>query len=186
MTVQRLFRRQIVGGAQHRFVVGGRQRRHAAVVVESSQPQIQDLDHAFLVEQQIGGLDIPMNESVLVRMGQTVGGLPDNLGGFDVIQPPAFLDRGLGVLTLDELHHQVVDFLVVLDLLADIVSSDDVRMVQRSDSLRFDVETFQHRRVLVDLGLGQNLDRTLPPHHLVLGQEDGSHAALAQRPQQPI
>ena len=89
-------------------------------------------------------------------------------------------------MPLDELHHQVVDVLAVLGFHRDVVGADDVLMVQSGDRLCLDIEALQDGRAFFDLGVRQDLDRTLAPHHLVLGQENGSHTASAQRPQQTV
>ena len=74
VAVERLFGGKIVDGADHLLVVGHRQRG-LRLVGEPRQPHVENLDRAGLVDQQIGGLDVAVNQSVGVRIGQPLGGL---------------------------------------------------------------------------------------------------------------
>ena len=90
MAVERLFGGQIVGRAEHVFVVCDRQRGFLAVG-EFGQSQVQHFDRALGVDQQIGRLDVAVDQAGFVGMFQSVGRLGDVVGGQIVVQRPSSL-----------------------------------------------------------------------------------------------
>ena len=76
MAVERLFGRQVVGGAEHIFVMGDGQRR-LGFTGEQGQAQIQNLHDTFVVDEQVCGFDITMDQAAFVGVLQTVGCLND-------------------------------------------------------------------------------------------------------------
>ena len=82
--VQSLFRGHVIDRPHHRS--GSRQfklrrplMRFFLFLLEPCQPQIENLDHALLVEQQVGRLDVPMDDAFVVGVFQTSGRLQDEI-----------------------------------------------------------------------------------------------------------
>ena len=69
MAVERLFGGQIIGRAQHVFVVGDRQRRFVGVG-ELGQSQIENFDGPLQIDQQVGRLDVAMDQARFVGVLQ--------------------------------------------------------------------------------------------------------------------
>jgi hypothetical protein len=77
MTVDCLFRGQIIGGPEDPFVIS--QGQCFVSFVNSKEPgqtQVQNLDHSVPVDEQISWLNVPVNHAVFVRVLQTQRGLP--------------------------------------------------------------------------------------------------------------
>src|SRR5258706_1544028 len=96
------------------------------------------------------------------------------MAGPQDIHGTAFFDHLLEVRPVDVLHDQEVKLVVLVD----VVSADDVGMIQSSDSARLAVKAFQRGRVL-RLGGRQDFDGNSPPHELVFTKVNTSHAAGA-------
>ena len=91
---------QIIGSAQHVFLMGNRQRGLLIVFVPTGQAHIEHFDHASRIDQQVGRLNIAMHEPCLMGVLQTFGGLADVIGGGIVIERTirpsrAFANRAL-------------------------------------------------------------------------------------------
>ena len=153
--------------------------------VTRGQAQVEDFQHPVLIDQQIRRFDVAVDETGLMGMGQSVGGLADEIGGFTEVQGPLFVNQPSQVRPFDVLHHQVVNIPAVANVLVEVVGPDDVGVVQRGDGPRLDVEPSQQIGVRLILA-GQDLDGAAAAHHLVLGQEDFAHPPLAEGPENAI
>ena len=106
------------------------------------------------IDQQVGRLDVAVDQAGQVGVGQALGGLADVLGGAGVAQRPFRLDDLLQVPALDVLHDQEVDVAFVVH----VVGADDVGVVQRGGGLGLALEAGQVGSVVHPV-LGQHLDR---------------------------
>jgi hypothetical protein len=100
--------------------VGGGHRR---------QPEIEQLDVAAARDQDVGRLQIAMNDAGRVSGDETVGDLQGELD--DPLRRVARPDRR----ALDELHHQVVG--------PDVVELTDMRVIERSHGPRLALEAIR-------------------------------------------
>ena len=74
---------QVVGRPQHVLVVGHRQRGRSSSVKRAS-PRSSTLTTFLLIDQQVGRLDVAMDQAGMVGVGQAFGRLADVLGGHGV------------------------------------------------------------------------------------------------------
>ena len=79
VAIDRLLGRQIVGRAEHVLVILHGQAG-VVIVGESGQPQVEDLDDVPLVDQQVGRLDVAMDQPVRMGIRQALGRLADVVG----------------------------------------------------------------------------------------------------------
>ena len=79
MAVLRLFRGKVVGGPQHLFVVGLGQSPLLVFVTAKCEAEIEDLDRAFVVEDEVGRLDVTVNKAFVVGVLQTEGCLANEI-----------------------------------------------------------------------------------------------------------
>ena len=92
MAVDRLFRGEVVGGAEDVPLVVLLGEAVVGVVEEAGQAHVEDLDDALAVQQQVGGLDVAVDQAGLVGVVQAEGGLADVVGGARHVHRPAALD----------------------------------------------------------------------------------------------
>ena len=108
-------------------------------------------------------------------VAESVGCLADVVGGHGVVQGTFHLDHPLQVLSLDELHDDVVAVAFVVEA----VCPDDVGMVQGGDRAGFREEAFQGGGVLADL-FGDDFQGHAAVHGYVPCEEDAAHSAASQ------
>lgn len=163
-----------------------RRSHHALVVLagqlitfsleESRQPQIQHLDHALAIHEEVVRLDIPVDQpDFLVGVLQAERGLANVVGGGEDIEPTLARDELLKVRPVDEFHHQEMQVLILVD----VIGMDNIRVIQRRHGPRLAVEALEGRRVLGHRG-GQDLNRHAPAHQPMLAQVHQPHAAGAE------
>jgi hypothetical protein len=104
------------------------------VVQESSQPKVQQL-HPRFGQHRIGGLQISVDDAGPVRRDQSIRDLNSIFQRLVELQR-SFLQQLGQRLTLDVLHHDEVDTV----LLADVVQGADVRMIQLRYGFGFALE----------------------------------------------
>ena len=138
------------------------------------QPKIQNLCGAFVHQENIRGLDVPVNNPFHVRCFQSVGNLDRHvqnfrdhhrLGGDPVLQR----------LALQQLHG---DKWPTLEF-ANVVNRADIRMVQRGSRARFAPEPLNRLRVLGNV-VGKKLQRHVAAQARILGLIDHAHSPTAQ------
>ena len=129
------------------------------------QSEIEQLHDSIWRDLHIGWLQIPMNYAPLVRILQRIGDLQRDL--------PRVLERqrAFGRFTLDQLHHERPFF--------NSIYVRDVGVIERSQHLRFALETGQAVRVFGEGGW-KNLDGHLASQLRVCCPPDLAHAAFAQ------
>ena len=152
---------------------------------ESRHPEIGDLDPSPLIEQDVGRLDIPVDDAGIVSHLERGENRPHDLDRSRNRQPPAAqegLDRGrCSRPRTHPLHDQVVD----LTLPASIEQRHDVRMIEESEELRLSLEPIGGRPSPREIA-SQDLDRDLRLGAPIAGQIDGSHPSSTEDPLQAI
>ena len=83
------------------------------LVVEAGQAHVENLDHALFVHQQVGRLDVAMDDALGMGEGQPAGGLADVIDGRLDRQRAVLLDQRRQVLAVDVFHHQEVQALAL-------------------------------------------------------------------------
>jgi hypothetical protein len=94
--------------------------------------EIQDLDDAALHQEEIGGLDVAMENAGAVRRIKRIGDLDAEVDRLMDLDRPVRQQLAQG-LPLEQLHHEVGSALV----LADVVDRADILMVQRGSGACF-------------------------------------------------
>ena len=178
-----LLRRHVVDGAEQAECF------RVATAAQPRQSEVEDLDLSVwraaaevagvaVGHQEVGRLDVAMNQAVLVRVAQAVGSLADEIARQRNRQRPAFNDVLLEVLPGDELHDQVAqDFPLAagyLDLTG-VKSQHDVRVAEHGQRLHLASEPFEKDRLGLVLVDGEHLERNRALHMDVLGLVDDTH-----------
>ena len=94
--------------------------------------EIQDLDDAAIHQEEIGGLDVAMENAGAVRRIERIGDLDAEVDRLMDLDRPMRQQLAQG-LPLEQLHHEVRSALV----LADVVDRADIRVVQRGSGACF-------------------------------------------------
>ena len=128
----------------------------------------------FLGEQEVGRLDVAVNDPLLVGQGQSAGSLDDQAACFLRIQAFLFVNVLVKVFALDKLHGENVRAAEGVEP----VERDDVLVTELGSVPGFLVEACQHLRPLGQLGR-QDFQGDLAAELAVARAVDGSHAAGA-------
>ena len=149
-------------------------RPRAARDVEAfGQPEVQHFHRAVLADFDVRGLQVPMDDPLLVRGFEGVRDLRSDrerlVDGDRPADDPISERRAL-----DQLHHQRVYAVGVFEP----VDLRDVRMIERREHLRFSPEAGEAIGIVGDGGQ-QDLDRDLAIERRVAGLVDLAHPARA-------
>jgi hypothetical protein len=147
------------------------------VVEEAGQAEVEDFDRTRPVEEQVGRLDVAVDQAGLVGVLQAEGGLADVVGGPHGVHRPVALDDGVQRAAVNVLHDEEVQPAVAVD----VVTADDVGVLELGDGPRLAAEALQGHGVAG--AVGEHLDGDAAAHDRVLAQVDLAHAAGAERPQ---
>src|SRR5437867_1998737 len=101
-------------------------RCHLRVLRGPSEAEVGDVDPPFLIDQDVGALDVAVDGADLVRVGEGARGCSQHRHHYGEGKRPLGLDDRVQRAPLDELHHDVVD----AARLSDAVDRDDVRMIE--------------------------------------------------------
>ena len=173
---------QVADRADHRARVRGpgRGRRAAEVAgageqrILAREAEVEDLDAPVVEEEEVLGLDVAVNDALLVRRRQALRHVRRVLGGLAHAERPVAQPRAHR-LALEQLRHHVQ----ALPLLSGVVDGDDVGVRERGDRLRLRLEAGQRVGVLEEV-LGQHLDRHVALEPGVAGAVDLPHPAGAE------
>ena len=124
-TIDCLLGGHIVGGAEN-LVVELLGQTGFAISLGADETQVEDLDHAELIQEKVRGLDVAMDETQFVGVLQTERDLPGIVASrFDRkrSKPP---DHCLKAHSLDVLHDQIEQF----PFLAEIEDANNVGVVE--------------------------------------------------------
>ena len=153
-------------------------RRQRVCAVELGEPEVQqaDGDLVALLEQEIGGLDVAMDDSGPVRVGEGVehlGGDLDRILVREAVRAHRLAQGAPG--------HVLVRDVDVARIVSDVVSAHTSFVAQPA------------RRQSFTLGAGgglsfagDDLQRDVEARALVAGEPDGARAAASQRTDRPI
>ena len=178
-----LLGRHVVDGAQHRArrrQPGARAELHRDVGVgrgigldRAGQAEVQDLHPAVVGQEDVLGLEVAVDDALVVGGGQAAGDLAAVLGG--LARGQRALEQAVAQgLALEQLGHQEGRAL----LAAEIVDRQDVGVREGGDGLGLALEPGQARGVVGQVA-GQDLDRHVALEVGVAGREDLAHAAGA-------
>ncbi len=137
--------------------------------------EVEDLDPAFVRDENVLGLQVPVHDSLVVRCGEAVRNL-DRVVDRPARREPASRQSRPERLALQELRDDVRSALVI----ADVVHRRDVGVVQDSGRARLLLEPAEPVRVVRE-GRGQHLDGHVAPEPRILRAIDLSHPARAER-----
>ena len=167
-----------VGGRPDRAIDG---RGRSGLVEPPGQPEVGEIDVLVLVQQHIGGLDVPVHEALRMGGVQCARDLSADR------QRPGRLERMLGAQQLcevgsdDEAHGQVE---AAVDI-ACVVDRHDVRMLERHRELGLPGEPLAETLVERELGRDE-LERHCPLEPQVVGAVDDAHPAAADHVLDPV
>jgi hypothetical protein len=181
---RRLLGREVGGGARpasfdrHRVPVprAGRERAGGAGRPRASEAEVRHLRRAVRAEEHVGGLDVPVDEALLVRVVKTPGRLDADVeNGLERGETSAAdpVEEASPVDELGEDERQV-------EGPADVVAGHHVRVQAEVDpGLRFLLEEVRSSRRLQHLGQ-RRLDREVESPPAVPHPVDAAHASLAE------
>ena len=188
----RLLGRHVGGGAEDEARLGPgvregrglreiRRRPGGRVAGEClGEPEIEDLDLALRRHLHVGGLEVAVDDALLVGFPERLGDLPRIGEGLVDGNRPALQPLG-EVLAGNELHRQEVGGRAVGQRRAlEAVDVGDVGVVERGEQFRFALEARQALGILRQLSR-QHLDRHLAAELRVGGAVHLAHAAGAER-----
>src|SRR5262249_27640824 len=175
VAIEGLLGGEIVSGAEDRRRIVLAREVIALIVEEPRQAEVEDLDRAGAVEQDIARLDVAMHQPLVVGVLQPEARLKDVVAGAEGGERALLPDDFLQAIPLNVLHDGVVQLAVAID----IVDLDDVGMVEDRDGAGLALEALDDPGVL-RLGAGKHLQGDASLETDMLAQEDGAHAALAK------
>ncbi len=135
--------------------------------------EVGDLHPPLLVEQNVLGLDVAVDDAFVVRKLERLADLRDDGQRLLGRKPAGALDLPQ-IAAVHEFHYEVVQGA----RLAEVMHRDDVRMVQARQGAGFAVEPLGKARVARGGGR-QDLQRHQPVQIWLARLIDGAHAALA-------
>ena len=153
---------------------GGDSRERARALGQPEVAEVAVLATAGLRDEDVRGLDVAVDEALLVRGVERLGDLGEELDRALRLERTVLRDELGEVGALDVAHGEEEHAV----LLARLVDGDDVRVVERGGDPRLAQEALAEALVLGELGR-DHLERDLAPETLLLGAVDRAHAAAA-------
>ena len=151
----------------------------------AGQPEVGDLHHAVVGEQDVLRLDVAVHEPGAVRRGQRAQHRLHDRDGLGGAEPAAFAQQVAQRAALDELHDQEDVVPVRVDLVALVVDGDGVEVGEPGGGARLAGEPVAERRV-GGQRRGHDLDRDEPVEPLVDGRVHRGHPAARDTLQDPV
>ncbi len=139
------------------------------------QAEVEDLDAAVPGDEDVLGLQVPVDDALLVGRGEPGGDLRGVFHGSPRREGSA---RELGAQRLA--FEQLLDDVGRAFVLTDVVDRRDVRVVENAGGFRFLLEAAKAIRVLRE-GCRQHLDRDLAPEPRIPRPIDLAHTPRADR-----
>jgi hypothetical protein len=164
---QRLFGRHVVDGAGDAALAGD-----ADAALTHREAEVDELDRGAALAvgvEDVGGLEVAVDEAVLVGVAEGLADLGRDLDRLLEVVGAALLEAG----AYQQLHHEVRH----LQVLADVVDGDHVRVVEGGDRAGLAEDAIAG---VTDLAVGaEDLDRHRALELDVPAAEDDAHAAAA-------
>ena len=156
--------------------IGGGTGRHVRVPPgeKFGEAEIEDFRGAAFHDENVCGLDVAVQDAILVRGIERVGELDADFHCAWNRQGAAF-EQTVQRLAVEEFHHNEGVALAFLDR----VNGADARMIQGGSRARFPEKSFQRLRGAVRL-LGKKLQGDAPAKFGVLRFVDDAHASGAE------
>ena len=174
VAVRHLFRGHVVRGAEHDFVVVLHRELVGVVLVESGQAQVENARDAFAIDEHVARFDVPVDNAAAEGVVQADGGLVGVTHRAVDVQRAELLHDPEEVRAVHVVHHDEVEVAVLID----VVSADDVRVLEAPGGSGFAVEATE-RRGLFRLGGRQHFHRNPSLHERVFAEEHLAHATDA-------
>ena len=148
---------------------------------DTGEAHIQNFDHAFVIQHQVGRFDISMHNARPMCRFQPVARLPDVVNGRLDFDRPLLLHPLSQIDTWHIFHDQER----LLSGVVSIEGFDDIGMLQFGRRSHFPLKAI-HGPLIFQPRRRKDFDGHDAAHHLVLGLEDSPHAPFAQLFQQHI
>ena len=155
-------------------------RRPTARALDLGEAEVQDLRLAPRVHEDVGGLEVPVDDPLRVRRLERVRDLDPHLQQRPELERPS-PDPLAQRLALEQLHRDEVLALVLVDL----VDGADAGVVEGGGGAGLALEALERGRVPRHLR-GQELERDVAAELRVLGLVDDAHAAAAELRRDPV
>ena len=168
-----LLGRDVIGRAQAIVAEHHRKRKFfVTTVVNQSQAKVQNPRDTCLFNQEVGRLDISMNDSGIMRRLQGLGRLKGNVTRHRPLQCAKQRDQFVKADSANQFHHQIVDRTCRIQA----IGFDNVGMRQTHSCNGFEFQTCQHAGVQSVLGR-QHFQSHLTIFMGIFCDEDASHPA---------
>ena len=172
-----LLGRDVGGGAEDLAGLGDRR-----LAGDGRDPEVADREAAVVVEQEVAGLDVAVDDVVAVRAVERDRRLAQPAQR-DRAREPAALAQPVGDGPAGEVLHDHEGAVVVL---ADVVDGHDVAAVAEPGGGARLAQEPAPRALVGVVGAREDLDRDEAPEELVLGGPDRGHAPVGDMPQHAI
>ena len=143
-------------------------------VDDAGQPEVEDADRSGVVEHEVAGLDIAVDDSLGMGGLEPAGGLDDAVDRLRHGHRPAVADDAIEVAAFDVFHHQEMHAAIFVG----IDGGHDVGMFQPAGGLDFAAESHDRLSVAGE-GRRKDLESADAAQPAVAALEDHAHAALA-------
>ena len=170
-----LFRRHVVRGPDGR-AIRGREGSLAVRLHEGAEAEVQDLDPAVLVQEQVRGLHVAVDDPPRVGVVQPQGGLRRVIEHFVGGERAAFEEEEVEAPPGHVFHDEIEE----PPELVRVEGADHVRVIEPADQLHLPVEPGDRAGLRRDLR-GDDLQGDEPAHQPVLGLVDPTLRARADR-----
>jgi len=145
--------------------------RRPAGIDHLRQAKVRDFQDSFLVDQHIRRFDVPVNESLSVRILQRIADLADRVECSDHVEP-ARVNEVVQIHPIDIFHDDVV---MTARRLAIVKDLNDVRVIQLGHGIGLAFKARFKRRVRPQLRR-QQLDRHRPVQGLLDSLVNRAHS----------